>query len=75
MSWVRDWAVAARRVGTAMPRMDARMTRRRARRSVSAPKKGAEMETAIVAAETVSPAEALVTWKSRVKSGSRGWVQ
>ncbi len=59
----------------AMPRMEARMTRRRASRSVSAPKKGAEMATAMVAAETVSPAEALVTWKMEVKSGSSGWVQ
>jgi hypothetical protein len=52
--------------------MEARMTRRRARRSVSAPKKGAERATAMVAAETVSPAEAFVTWKIEVKSGSRG---
>ena len=75
MSWGSDCEVAASSVGMAMPRMEARMTRRRARRSVSAPKKGAESATAMVAAETVSPAEALVTWKRWVKSGSRGWVQ
>ena len=75
MSWASDVAVAASSVGMAMPTMDARITRRRASRSVSAPKKGAERATAMVAAETVRPAEALVTWKIEVKSGSKGCVQ
>jgi hypothetical protein len=55
--------------------MEVRITRLRASRSVSAPKKGAESATAMVAAETVRPAEAFVTWKRLVKSGSRGCVQ
>ena len=38
--------------------------------------RGAErLQMVMVAAETVRPAEALVTWKRRVKSGSRGCVQ
>ena len=75
MSCASEVEVAASSVGIETPRMRETMTRLRGSRSVSAPKKGAEIATPRVAAETVMPTPVLEAWKMRASSGSSGCVQ